>query len=592
MRQGFLLACLLATFPSTAEAADVLFVSDALTDVNIPDALRVDGHAVTVVTNDFDFATERNRALLDDLSAYDCVVWSATGYGFGAFHDPAVFANLTDYVEAGGRVFVTGFGSVGYSDTGLVTFLGGTSGSGYTGAPRAILAEDNSLTAGVVDLLGVTPTAYEFQYEGLLGLRSDTVAVVSGDPGFGGPAAQWSLRTIGAGEIAFVANGSGASSPVSWTASGTGSAGAYNGALRNFVAAADASAGDPGAPRVRLVGSFSATEGSSVELEAEIVDEEGDDFTFSWDLDGDGTYGESSGETTVTVALGDGEGSLTIGCQAVDALGNTTERTRRLRIENVAPDIVSEPPSVASIAENVQYRIVAEDPAGEADTLTYELVRGPSSASMVGSVFRFVPTEGDVTPVGDGVVCEVAVSDEDGGRTTQVWTMEVRNNYAPQDLVIEYPRGDVGLYDRTPRLAVRDGSDIDGDALTYFFELDVVETFDSPSLVRSGPVEEQPGFTTFQITEPLDDGRYFWRAWLTDGEAETEPQTASFTVLAEMGEVAADAGSDASLPDASTITPPTDQGCTCRAGDERGEGRGGAMLLVTALLGLLAHRRR
>jgi hypothetical protein len=209
---------------------------------------------------------------------------------------------------------------------------------------------------------------------------------------------------------------------------------------------------------------------------------------------------------------------------------------------------------------------------------------------MVGSVFRFVPTEGDVTPVGDGVVCEVAVSDEDGGRTTQVWTMEVRNNYAPQDLVIEYPRGDVGLYDRTPRLAVRDGSDIDGDALTYFFELDVVETFDSPSLVRSGPVEEQPGFTTFQITEPLDDGRYFWRAWLTDGEAETEPQTASFTVLAEMGEVAADAGSDVSLPDAGTVTPPTDRGCACRAG--RGGGGAGAMLLFSALLGLLAGRRR
>jgi hypothetical protein len=590
MRQGFVLAYLLATLPSTASAADVLFVSDALTDINIPDALRVDGHTVTVVTNDFDFRTELNRALLDDLSAYDCVVWSASGFGFGAFHDPSVYVNLTDYVEAGGRVFVTGFGSVGYSDTGLVAFLGGAGGSGYTGSPGAVLGEDNSLTAGVVDLLGVRPTAYEFQYEGLLGLGSDTVAVVSGDPSFGGPAAQWTLRTLGAGEIAFVANGSGSSSPISWTASGTGSAGAYNGAVRNFVAAADASAGDPGAPRVRLVGSFSAPEGSSVDVEAEIVDEEGDEFTFSWDLDGDGTFGEASGEATVTVSLGDGDGSLTIGCQAVDSLGNTTERTRRLRIENAAPAIVSEPPSVASIAENVQYRIVAEDPAGEADTLTYELVRGPSSASMVGAVFRFVPTEGDVTPVGDGVVCEVAVSDEDGGRTTQVWTMEVRNNYAPQDLVIEYPRGDVGLYDRTPRLAVRDGTDIDGDALTYFFELDAVETFDSPALVRSGPVAEQPGFTTFQITEPLDDGRYFWRAWLSDGEAETEPQTASFYVVAEMGEVAADAGSDASLPDAGTVAPPIDRGCACRAG--RGGGDMGAMLLAAALLGLLVGRRR
>jgi hypothetical protein len=590
MRKGFVLACLLSFLSSTAEAADVLFVSDVLTDVNIPDALRADGHDVTVVTNDFDFSTVLNRALLEDLSAYDCVVWSATGYGFGAFHDPAVFENLSGYVEAGGRVFVTGFGSVGYSDTELVAFLGGTSGSGYTGTPRAILGVDNSLTVGVVDLLGVTPTAYEFQYEGLLGLGSDTVAVVSGDPTFGGPAAQWTLRTLGLGEIAYVANGSGSSFPVSWTASGSGAAGAYNGALRNFVASADASAGDPGAPRVRLVGRFSAPEGSSVEVEAEIVDEEGDEFTFSWDLDGDGTYGEASGEATVTVTLGDGEGTLTLGVQAVDALGNTAARTRRLRIENAAPMIVSEPPSVASIAENVQYRIVAEDPAGEADTLTYELVRGPSSASMVGAVFRFVPTEGDVTPVGDGVVCEVAVSDEDGGRTTQVWTLEIQNNYAPQDLTIEYPRGDVALYDRTPRLAVRGGTDIDGDSLTYFFELDVVSTFDSPALVRSGPIDEQPGFTTFQITEPLGDGRYFWRAWLSDGEAETEPQTASFYVIAEMGEVAADAGSDASPPDAGAVTPPVDRGCACRA--SRSGGGAGATLLLTALVAVLLRRRR
>lgn len=589
MRCGLLLCLTLVLVPGQAEAAEVLFVSDSLTDANMVDALRGDGHTVTVVTNDYDYFTLANPALLADLSDYDCVVWSATGSGFGGFHAAVTFDSLTAYVESGGRVFVTGLGSIGYSDTALVQFLGGTSGSGYTGFPGPVAAEETSLTVGVADLRGVSPTPYEFQYEGLVGLTSDTVALVMGVGAFGPPAAQWTLRTVGSGEIAYVANGSGSSAPPSWVTVAAGSAGAYNAALRNFVAAADGSAGEPGAPRVRLRGAFTAAEGAMVTIDAEVTDDEGDAVTVSWDLDGDGTYGESMGATSVTLVAGDGEGSLPIGCEAIDAGGRVTRRTRRVRVQNVAPAIVSSPPTSVSIAQNLQYRILAEDPAGAADTLTYELVRGPSSASMVGNVFRFVPTEGDVTAEGVGIDCEVAVSDEDGGRTTQSWTMEVANNYAPSDLAIEFPKNDVALLDRTPRLAVRDGSDVDGDTLTYFFELDVVDTFDSPRLVRSGEVAEEPGFTTFELTEPLGDGRYHWRAWLTDGEAVTEPQVATFWVLTPMGEIP-DAGSDAGSSDGG-MAGPTDRGCGCRAG-VRPEISPITALLFAVFLGMLGARRR
>jgi hypothetical protein len=589
MRAALLLAVLFVLRPGRADAADVLFVSDSTTDSNIADALRADGHTVTVATNDYDFFSLANRSLAGDLSAYDCVVWSATGGGFGGIHNTATFDNLRAYVDSGGRVFVTGLGSIGYSDMNLVNFLGGTSGSGYTGFPGVVAAEDTSLTVGATDLRGVMPQAYEFQYEGLVGLTSDTVALVMGVGAFGPPAAQWTLRSYGSGEIAYVANGNGSFSSPSWTTVATGPAGAYNAALRNFVAAADGSAGEPGAPRVRLLGGFSAREGTAVTLDVEVVDEEGDAYTLSWDLDGDGTFGEMAGATSVVVMAGDGPGSITVGCEAIDAPGHVTQRTRRIRVENVSPALTSTPPTVASIAQNLQYHVEAVDPAAAADTLTYELVRGPSSASMVGNVFRFVPTEGDVTPEGVAIDCEVAVTDEDGGRTTQAWRMEVANNYAPLDLVLEFPKNDVALLDRTPRLAVRDGSDLDGDTLTYFFEVDIVDTFDSPRLVASGAVAEEPGFTTFQLTEPLEDGHYYWRAWLSDGEATTEPQVTTFWVVTPMGE-RPDAGSDAAVVDAGGAGP-TDRGCACGIA-ARPDRAPISVLLIGLVLGILRSRRR
>src|SRR5262245_3509630 len=96
--------------PSRASAARVLLVSDAGADLGLADVLRSDGHGVEVVSGDF---ANGNATLIGDLSAYQLVVWSASGSGYGDEHrDPAVFANLRSFVEHGGRVFVTGYDSV------------------------------------------------------------------------------------------------------------------------------------------------------------------------------------------------------------------------------------------------------------------------------------------------------------------------------------------------------------------------------------------------------------------------------------------------------------------------------------------------
>ncbi|HSM73922.1 MAG TPA: hypothetical protein VK852_04780, partial [Desulfobacterales bacterium] len=81
-------------------------------------------------------------------------------------------------------------------------------------------------------------------------------------------------------------------------------------------------------------------------------------------------------------------------------------------------------------------------------------------------------------------------------------------------------------------LAVSNALDGDGDPLTYQFELDRVDTFDSAQLVKSGPVAEGPETTTWAVAGLAENSRYFWRVKAADASAESPWVTGSFRVNA------------------------------------------------------------
>lgn len=222
--------CLLRALliPSVASAAHVLVVSDSGADLNLADALRADGHTVEVSYPEF---MSGNATLRSDLSGYDAVFWSASGSGSGDVHpDASVFSNLVRYVEAGGRVLVTGYDSVASpEDPLLIQFLGGTGSTDVPPAPGPITMESTSLTVGVVDIRGLTPMPTSGDRDTLTGLGADTLEVVGTPTGNG---AQWTLRRLGRGEIAYVSNGNSSESEASWTDTSS----AYNAAIRNFAA--------------------------------------------------------------------------------------------------------------------------------------------------------------------------------------------------------------------------------------------------------------------------------------------------------------------------------------------------------------------
>ncbi len=360
----------------------------------------------------------------------------------------------------------------------------------------------------------------------------------------------------------------------------------------------------PGAPRVRFIGPSSADEGAEVTLEASIEDLEGESFTFSWDLDDDGSFGEAPDASTYTIPAGttDGPSTVRVGIQATDSAGNVSERYRTVQIQNVAPRITSDPPLTTSVEVNLRYSVVTVDPAGEADPLTYELVRGPERMSVTPEgVVQWTPQESDVTPPGTTIPIEVRVSDDDGDSTTQSWEMTVSPNRRPTPPLPAYPTDMVSIVDPTPRLAASNSQDLDLDPLTYQFEIDTVDTFDSADLRQSGPLEEGAGFTAWQLTEPLRENQiYYWRVWSNDGTLDSEVRTAVFYVVRDpsLGPPdagpPADGGMGATGTDAGLI-PGEDAGLGSSGGGCHvgGSPRSGVpAVLAFVALGLLVRRRR
>jgi len=70
-----------------------------------------------------------------------------------------------------------------------------------------------------------------------------------------------------------------------------------------------------------------------------------------------------------------------------------------------------------------------------------------------------------------------------------------------------------------PLLVVNNAADPDRDPVVYLFEIDRVETFDSPALQSSDEVAEGPGATSWAVSQLEDNTTCFWRARAWDGSS-------------------------------------------------------------------------
>lgn len=299
-------------------------------------------------------------------------------------------------------------------------------------------------------------------------------------------------------------------------------------------------------PEVRWNADRVADEGEPLNIGVNITDpNESNPPTWSWDLDGDGVFGEEPGVDVIAIPAGttDGPDAFSVTVQAKIGEGTDDEasstRTFRVSIQNVAPTITSDPPLTAVLGAAYEYRITVEDPGGVNDECSFSVPEGPEGVTIetLGpqeALLTWRPGNNDVTGPGESILFQLLVDDGDFGQATQTWELRVEDNRSPEAPIPVFPVSEIGLDDPQPRLAVANAEDPDfDDNLVYFFEIDTVDTFEGVNLRRSGPVAELPGFT-FWIVEPeLEVGKYFWRARASDGSLDSNWVEAEFWVVPE-----------------------------------------------------------
>jgi PKD repeat protein len=210
------------------------------------------------------------------------------------------------------------------------------------------------------------------------------------------------------------------------------SAGRY-GDVGQYTLSGTLPAGGTVAPVASIAAAGSVAEGGSSSLSG--TNSTGTGLVYTWDLDGDGIFGETgaaagrgneAGSSVTFSALGlDGPGTFVVSLRVTDSLGQTSTTSHTFTITNVAPTITLG--GNASVNEGSQHTLTfaATDPG--ADTISSWLINwGDGTTSTVaGNVTSATKTYAD----NGTYTITVTATDEDGTYTaTRALTV---NNVAP-----------------------------------------------------------------------------------------------------------------------------------------------------------------
>ncbi len=164
------------------------------------------------------------------------------------------------------------------------------------------------------------------------------------------------------------------------------------------------------------------------------------------------------------------------------------------------------------------------------DTLATQVVSsGPVSQGNDTTTSWTVPSELDDKTF---YFWRVTADDGNGGvTTTAVHSFYVdTENQAPGNPSIQSPALQAEIETLDTLLTLENSVDENGDPLTYIFEVDVSDTFDSPEKQSSGQIQEGFETTSWQVFGLKENTGYFWRVKASDGSAESAWVTGQFFV--------------------------------------------------------------
>ncbi len=311
------------------------------------------------------------------------------------------------------------------------------------------------------------------------------------------------------------------------------------------------------------VGRPDADEGETVTFFALATDPAGvaDPLTYTWDF-GDGTDPQSAVDLTqIDHAFAD-DADYTVTVTVDDGDGAQVSQELSIAIANVAPAIVSQPPTVAIVNQEYRYNVVVDEPGD--DELTFELTGGPDGMAFDDDQDLVWVLPLDLVDDGPFPVT-IRVTDDEGASDEQ--TFEISTDFIdgdddgvpddcerlygldpedPEDAELDNDQDGINNRDEciqgtnpvefngpsapvllapengervaslTPDLVVENATDPDADTLTYEFELyadsELSELVTSvTNLPQSEPTTLWPLDTA--LTE---NSRYYWRARAAD----------------------------------------------------------------------------
>jgi hypothetical protein len=355
---------------------------------------------------------------------------------------------------------------------------------------------------------------------------------------------------------------------------------------------------DAAAPTITLVTSLplEVEEGGSLALEVSVSDPDGDAVTVYWELTGDGAFDDGTGTTATFEALAfDGPTTATVSARAQDA---TEETVLDIDIDvlNAPPQFLSDPavnPGLYAYRGITWiYHLEVEDPANSDGTMRdpvfISVTDKPASMIFFGdNHFEWTPRDADVGPHLLRIEADDRESDEPN---VQQVTIDVQANAPPGPPTIISPSA-TAVHDRRPTLVVQNAVDMDGDMLSYTFEVARTEDFAAPSMVARGSVFETPDQTSWVVNTDLMDGnRYYWRVWANDGHADSSSVSTFFDV--QLSSLPDDTDASTDVVDDWTPPLPTPSESTCGCRTVPGRASGLPLVVVGLALAALVLRRR
>jgi uncharacterized protein len=181
-------------------------------------------------------------------------------------------------------------------------------------------------------------------------------------------------------------------------------------------------------PTVNAGGSYSVNEGSSVTLNANGSDPNGDSLTYAWDLDNNGSFETSGQSASFSAAALDGPSSYTVKVKATDPGGLSATSTATVDVKNVAPTVTLSGPTgnLSCGSNNASLTVSFSDP-GVADTHTAVIIWGDGNTETISPATSPFSRSHTYALVGT-YTANVTVTDDDGDSGSASKSMTVNYN--------------------------------------------------------------------------------------------------------------------------------------------------------------------